>query len=323
VATGRKLLTAADAIYQEEPNAIYLLGILAANDGNFELAAERFAQAAEIAARHPETLADDRNQATYNLAVVLGNLGRHQEAVAAWEQYREYNPDDIEGMKGLAASYRATGQDAMAAELESQIVAAAAVAGGDEDVSTADLYNLGVNAFNDGDYAGAAGAFESVIEREPHNRDALFNLTNAYYGLKDGENLVASAERLLAMDPMNEFTLKLLGEGVRITGDQDRLLQIITDISAAPISIDIVTFAPGADNAVLTAKAIGRQPQDVQGDPIPSTPVNLVFEFMNEAEEVVASQQITIPVLEPGAEHQFQVEGAGEGITWWRYSRQS
>ncbi len=323
VATGRKLLLAADAIYQAEPNAIYLLGILAANDGNFELAAERFRAAADIAAQHPETLAGDRNQATYNLAVVLGNLGRHDEAVAAWQQYREYVPDDIEGMKGLAASYRATGQDDLAAEMESQIMAAASASGGNEDVSTTDLYNLGVNAFNDGDYAAAAGAFQAVIEREPHNRDALFNLTNAYYGLKDGENLVASAEQLLAMDPMNEFTLKLLGEGVRLTGDQDRLLQIITDISAAPISIDIVSFAPGSSNAILTAKAIGREPQDVQGDPIPSTPVNLVVEFMNEAEEVVASQQVTIPVLEPGTEHEFEVEGSGEGITWWRYSRQS
>ena len=44
---------------------------------------------------------------------------------------------------------------------------------------------------------------------------------------------------------------------------------------------------------------------------------------MNEADEVVASQDVTIPILAPDATEEVVVEGQGSGIKWWRYSEAS
>jgi hypothetical protein len=115
----------------------------------------------------------------------------------------------------------------------------------------------------------------------------------------------------------------MLGEGYRLTENQEKLLEIFTAISAAPLTVDIVSFDQAENQASLTAHLIGRQPQDVQGDDIPPAPVTLLVEFLNDAGEVVASEEVTLPVLAPEATDQVVVEGAGSDITWWRYRQTS
>ena len=48
-----------------------------------------------------------------------------------------------------------------------------------------------------------------------------------------------------------------------------------------------------------------------------------MVEFLNDAGDVVDSQEVTLPVLAPEATDQVIVEGTGPGITWWRYSQTS
>ncbi len=101
------------------------------------------------------------------------------------------------------------------------------------------------------------------------------------------------------------------------------LLEIFTEITAAPLTLDVVGFDTDADGAALTATATGRQPQSVDGSNLKATAVTITVEFMNEADEVVATQDVTLPVLAPDATEDIVVEGQGSGITWWRYSKAS
>jgi tetratricopeptide (TPR) repeat protein len=232
--------------------------------------------------------------------------------------------------------------------MEAVLLAAAMSPSGDlEGMSTSDIYNFGVNAFNDGNFATAVEAFGAVLAVEPHNRDAMHNRTNALYagmtelrqeadGLSgeeaaaaeerlqvEAQQLVESAEYLLRYDPLNGDALKLQGEGYRVLKNQEMLLEVFTIITAAPLTLEVVGFEAGADGAVLTANATGRQPQSVDGSNIEATAVTITVEFMNEADEVVASQDVTIPILAPDATEEVVVEGQGSGIKWWRYSEAS
>ncbi len=345
------LLAEANLVYQQEPNALYLTGIMFANSGQPDSAAYYFGRTADVASQHEEFY-EDRDKATFNLAVVQGNTGHWDEAVATWERYLEWTPGDFEAQKGLAKAYRQSGQLEKAAALEGTLLAAAASQTIDtEGMSTSDVYDFGVNAFNDGNYGGAIAAFGTVLVREPHNRDAMYNRANALYALMaatrdqadalraagsaeqaaetgaalmaQAHQLIESSEYLLDHDPLNEDARKLQGEGYRVTENQEKLLEIFTAITAAPMTIQIIEFEHGGDGAVLTAVATGRQPQDIQGDNIEATPVTLIVEFLTDDGEVVSGTEITIPKLAPEATEEIRAEAEGSGITWWRYRQTS
>jgi tetratricopeptide (TPR) repeat protein len=341
------LLRAANDVYQEEPNALYYLGILFANTGEADSAAVYFRASAEVASQN-ETFVEDRNQATFNLGVVLGTMGAWAEAATVWERYLEWVPDDLDATKALAQSYRNSGQDEKAQALEATLLAAATAPSADlSGMSTSDIYNFGVNAFNDGKFSMAAEAFGAVLVEEPHNRDAMYNRSNAIYAVVSGlrqevaalsgeeaataeerlqaeaRRLIESAEYLLAYAPLNGDAMKLQGEGYRVLEDQDRLLEVFTEITAAPVTLEVVGFDSGEGGAVLTANATGRQPQSIDGTNLEATAVTITVEFLNQADEVVASQDVTLPVLAPDATEEVVVEGQGSDITWWRYRQVS
>ena len=206
--------------------------------------------------------------------------------------------------------------------VEAELVAAVG-AGGELDAgaSTGDLFSYGVNAFSAKDYDAAISAFSIVLEREPHNRDAIFNLANSYYAKQDTTQLIAMAQQLVAIDPMNEYAQKLLGEGYRLADKTEELLEVVTAIEASPFNFDVKTFRPTADGASLQAQAIGRVARDIQGSPIPVEPVVLSVEFLAEGGTVVSTEEVTIPALEPEAVHEVIVEGTGAGIVAWRYAK--
>jgi tetratricopeptide (TPR) repeat protein len=92
--------------------------------------------------------------------------------------------------------------------------------------------NVGVNLYNDKKYAEAAEAFAKVAEAEPNNRDALFNLANTYLALKDGPKLLAAAQKLSALEPLSENSLKLVGEGYKQTSKVDDAVKVAEQVLA-------------------------------------------------------------------------------------------
>ena len=135
--------------------------------------------------------------------------------------------------------------------------------------------------------------------------------------------MVESAEYLLQYDPLNGDAMKLRGEGYRVMENQEMLLEVFTEITAAQLVIDVIGFEPGADGAVLTLQATGHKAESVDGSAIKATAVAITVEFLNEADEVVATQDVTLPVLAPDATEEVVIEGQGSGITWWRYHQAS
>ncbi|MGH7535119.1 MAG: tetratricopeptide repeat protein, partial [Gemmatimonadales bacterium] len=205
----------ATIIYRGSPVAFYQLGALFNDAGQPDSAAVYFGRA--VAASEGSTDTTDvkiRNRSAFNQGALLLNGKKYDGAAAAFERYLKWMPNDNEAKRGLASAYRGLGQADKAQALEKEIVSAGGVAGdAGGTAGSADLMNAGVNLYNDKKYPEAAAAFEKAVAAEPYNRDALYNLTNTYLALKEGPELLATAERLAAIEPMSETALKLVGEG--------------------------------------------------------------------------------------------------------------
>jgi tetratricopeptide (TPR) repeat protein len=294
-------------------------------------AAAYFGKAVAAAANATDTTEINiRNRSAFNQGALLLNNRKYPEAVKAFEQYLQWVPNDNEAKRGLAGAYRGAGDVAKAQEIEKQIVASGGAAGGGEaggaggtgaGAGSQDLMNIGVNLYNDKKYAEAAAAFEKVAQAEPYNRDALFNLTNTYLALKDGPKLLAAAQKLTALEPMNENALKLLGEGYKQSKKVNEAVSTAEKVLALPLDVKVTQFVASPAGADLTATATGRQAQTASGKPVPPKPLTLTFEFVNASGGVVASQDVQVPALQPGASQELKAAGQGQGIVGYRYKQ--
>src|SRR5256885_14345429 len=59
-------------------------------------------------------------------------------------------------------------------------------------------------------YRAGARALALALTKNPYRRDALYSLGVGYYQLRDSTNLLAVAQRLVQLDPLNRSSLKLL-----------------------------------------------------------------------------------------------------------------
>lgn len=299
------------------PQSHYNAGVLFANLGMTDSAIVYLKKAKEVAAKNAREFGKDRNAATFNLAAMLQRADRHQEAAEELKAYVAWDPSDVDAKRALAQSLRVIGQAEEAAAIDRELLAAAEASG---TLTAGDIMGMGIAFFNDQKYAEAAEAFGRVLEKEPANRDALFNMANAYYALQDVPNLITAAQRLIAAEPLSEDSWKLLSQGYRLENNQEKLLEAVTRLVEMPTGVNITSFRPAATGAALEAQAMGREAQTLEGKAVPPTAKALVFEFLNDKGEVVATAEAQIPALEPAATHDFSVAVEGAGIMGWRYT---
>jgi tetratricopeptide (TPR) repeat protein len=317
------LLKRAASFYPEAPYAYQNMGIIYFNKKMYDSSAANFEKAiaaAETRAATDTAYASLRTQTTFNLAAVYQNSGRHQDAINALRRYLSWSPDDNDAKRALANSFRAVGQADSAQAIESQLLTSAGAEGAGAGAAV-DVFDIGVKAFNDKNYDEAARAFQQALKDDPRYRDALFNLANTYLQLNNADSLIAVGARLVALDPMNENSLRLLARGYQIKTNADSTLKYVVMISELPFNIEISAFQPAPAQATLAGSATGREAKDVSEKPIAPAPVTLVFEFLDTSGTVVATQEVAVKALPSGEAQQFTVSAEGAGITAWRYKR--
>ena len=308
------LFQQANGIYRGEPNSYSSLAVLFNSSGQPDSAIVYFKQAVSAAGTDPKS-AETRDQSQYNLSALLSNQGRWPEAVAAWQQYLQWKPDDLDGKKAYARALRADGQPDAAAAIERDLIS-----GSGADVPIADLMAAGVNFFNDKNYPEAAATFGRVVKREPWNRDALFNMGNASLGAQDGDGVVTAGLALYAIEPMNENSVKLLAQGYQLKKDQKMIVKYFTEVEALAFNLDIEQLQLQSGGAKVVGTATGRAAKTIDTRPIAPHPVTLVFEFLDAQMAVVATSERTVKALGLGEAAVVEAEGLGTGIVGWRYS---
>ena len=312
-------------LHPSSPLSSYFVAKVLNEKGQTDSAAVYYGMAAAAGEGTTDTsIAKVRNRSAFNQGAIYLNSKKYPEAAAAFERYLKWEPNDVEAKRGLAGAYRGAGQADKAQALEQELVASggAAVGGGAAGGAGAqDLMSVGVNLYNDKKYAEAAKAFEQVATTEPYNREAIYNLTNTYFAMKDGPKLLASAERLAAIEPLNETALKLMGEGYKQTSKVDEAVKTAEKVLALPVDIKVNDFATTPTGATFTATATGRAAQTGAGKPIAAAPVAMTVEFLDAKGAVVATGDAQVPALQEGANHEIKVAGQGAGISAWRYKR--
>lgn len=166
----------------------------------------------------------------------------------------------------------------------------------------------------------AARAFHAGLERSPYSRDGLYNLGNTYLALRETDSTVVDsmlgmAQRLVAVDPMNRNSVRLLAQAWQVKGNGDSALHYVTLAdSLLPVDVTIGNFTTEDQGASVSGIVT-----NYHDTPVDS--MQLVFEFLNQAGDVVGTQTLDIPKLEAGANHPFQLQVTGAGILAWRYRK--
>jgi tetratricopeptide (TPR) repeat protein len=307
----------ASVMFRGLPHVYSNMGVVFANLNKDDSAAAYFQKALVISERDT-SLTEDRNSSALNLAIMYSRQGKHPDAIAMLRKYLAWRPDDTDARRVLASAFRAAGMPDSADALETAMVEAFSKTNLDS-LDTQDLMAVGVSAFNAKRYPEAETAFAKAVQRNPWSRDALYNLANTYFAMKNHEKLVEYSAKLLEMEPMNEDALRLLAQGQRGLSREDEVIKTATRLVVMPFTIDITGFQTGPTKAVLTGDAIGRAPEDAAGKPIKPVPMTLVVEFIDIKGSVIDTEEITVPALKKGDKHPIKLEGTGAAITGWRY----
>ena len=311
------LFREANIIYRDEPQAYSSAAVILANNKMDDSAIVYLQKAADIATA--ANMVEDRNLATFNLAVIFQRQNRNEEAGAALERYLGWVPNDVPAKRALAVIYRATGKVDKAKAIDAEVgvdsTARPAASGQAAPIDTA------IALYNAKKYDTAATAFEQIVAAEPYNRDALYGLANSYVALKKGPQLVQAATRLVAIEPLNNNVVRMLMTGQRLSKKEALANKTAMQLLAMPVSIVVIEFAPAADSAIVTATATAREAQDSRGKPIAAKPFTVIFEFLDNKGTVVGNQEVQVPALKTGETHPIEAKAQGAGISAWRYKQ--
>ena len=183
------------ALFPDDLQILRRLASLEFGSGRYEEAAERLRGAMR---RHP-----DNHEFTYSLGQVLRGLGRGEEAVEVFETVAPTHPLYFEARMQMAIYYEENGQLGLAlAEIDAL-----------RDLRkerSLDFHAASLRA-RSGDFAGGVAMLEALLDEDPDDVDALYQLGVLYGIRKDVEQSLAYMMAVLERDPENAQALNYVG----------------------------------------------------------------------------------------------------------------
>lgn len=313
----------AGAAYQVLANASQAKGDLAGAVGSLEKALGRMGTDVPSA--------QSRATATFNLAVLTRDLALSKEgetrksglrrAADLFKSSADLVPDGPNAGTARAAYARAlqeAGDTVAVAGVYAEMLASTAK------YTALQLFEAGVVLANGKKFEDAAVLYEAGLQMNPAFRDALFNLANVYFAMRQPEKMAPVVERLRAVDPMNPDVLKLAGAVWQERGRQavdpkakrlaqDSTIAYVEKASVLPARVAVNQFSVGRDNkATLTGSVenLGTAVADF----------TVVFELVDKSGAVVGSVTVVTDALASKAMRDFTVQASGAYPISWRYT---
>ena len=81
------------------------------------------------------------------------------------------------------------------------------------------LFNKGTTAYNNDDFESGIGYFKQVLEKDPENRKAVYNLGVGYFELNKFGDALTSFNKAIAMDPRDSLSIQYRGRVYYMLGD--------------------------------------------------------------------------------------------------------
>jgi len=228
-------------------------------------------------------------------------------AIDALKQCLAAYPGELDAATTLATLYGQSGHAAQAAAVFDSLVAHS------KDLDPDALFGPGTRMVGQGLYRPAARALTLGLAKNPYRRDALFSLAVAYYQLHDSTALLPTAQRLLALDPLNRASLKLMAAGWDFRRQRDSTKAYVARADAdLAVEITVLSFVPDSEGAALSAAATNLKAA-------PSNPLHVTFEFLDPAGQVIATQTQDVPAMSPRQSQAFDLKVSGRRVAGWRY----
>lgn len=323
-----RLLERANLIYKERPEAMLNLGNLYAVTGDLDRAIERYREAIALI-RSPlaeeqdedvlENWKENEEIAVNNVAQLLIQAGRNEEAVVAFREILDRDPDNVTAMSNLGAALSQLGREEEAQQLFNALLSRT-------DLDARDFLFAGIGLFQGGDYVGAARAFGRSAELNPGSRDAVFNLSQAaYLAASQAERdtpaeaelwalLEQAGRRLVELDPANENAHRLFAQGLVRTGKEQEAVAILEKMEAMQFEVTETQLQPiSGGGAILTGEVENRSLA-------PGSTVRLRFTFSSLTGQDLGSQEVQVRVGAQGESTRFEIEfDSSTEVNGYRY----
>jgi tetratricopeptide (TPR) repeat protein len=335
--SAEKLIKRADMIYQGSPHTAYFSAIVAQKRNDLDAAIAANKRTLDMIT--PEQAAKEegtgqiRNQVMYNYAVLLAakadmQTGEEQkatarEAAAAYRAFLEAYPNDEQktsAQAGLGRMLGALGDTTAVAGVFSEML------GDPSKYTESQLLEGGTNAFNMKRYDAAAKLFESVLQRNPYYRDALFNLSNTYWSQQQWDKMLPITRRLAQVDPNNPDSWQLLAIAYKGRGD---VAKAAKNLALERAMYDTAVKNVEKKNALASKVAFSQFSHDGPKHTLRGTVENLSakpatytirFEFLDKDGTAVVAKEVTVGPVEAKKTAPFNVEVNQTGIVAFRYA---
>ena len=302
------LYNMANMIYAHRAEAYLNLGVTLAGLGDIEGSIQAWWNALAVIESPDGNPGDDETRerwdtefwmmAQSSLGRLLPSVGRPEEAVAVFEAILERFPDDADAQSSLALALVQSGQGGDALSIFDEILAS-------EDRAPLDYYNAGVSLYSADQRDKAVLAFEKTVARSPMYRDALQNLVQTLHELEDYEAQVPHSERLIELDPFNDYIYVMHVRGLVQVGREPEGVTALAYMQALPFVIDALQIQPLAAGCRVTGVAVNKALD-------PGTSITLRFTFYDNDGNPVGSADTEVTISDPEVAHAFEVTFDGE-----------
>ncbi len=293
----------ANMLYDKRPEAYLNIGSQTVGLGELDESIEAWRSAIAVIESPDADPGDDASRQAWdtefwpmahaNLGQVLVMAERAEEAIIVYETMLERDPDNLQVQSSLALALSSSGQGDDALSIFDDILGA-------EDAAPLDYYNAGVSLYQAERFEQAVEGFEKALERAPMYRDAFQNLAQSLNAMEDYEAQVPYSERLLELDPYNEFGYRMHVRALVGAGRQDDGVAALDIMQALPFVTDNLQLQPMNAGASVSGTIINKTLE-------PGTTVTLRFTFYDNSGNPLGTEDTEVTISDPEVAHTFQL----------------
>ncbi len=298
-----ELFVMANVMYGKRPEAYLNVGAQSAGLGDLEMSIEAWRSAIAVIESPDIDPGDEETRQAWdtefwqmahsNLGQILELDGRPEEAIAVYETILERDPDNSQARSSLALALAAAGQGGDALTIFDEIL-------GRDDAAPLDYFNAGVSLYTADQLEQAVIGFEKALERSPMYRDALQNLTQSLSALEAHEAQVPYSERLLELDPHNEYAYQMHIRALVQVGRQVDGVAALDVMRALPFITDNFQLQPRNSGTTVSGQVINKTLA-------PGTTITLRFTFYDNDGNPIGTEDVEVTISDPEVAHQFRV----------------
>jgi len=256
-------------------------------------------------------VANDRTALSARASAVAGDSaaahGAYDPVIRAFRAYLEAYPDATDAVPGLANLYYQSGRLAEANKAFEAIYPAG------RRIDPEVIIEAGRGALRANAPVAGAALLERGLAERPYQRDALVDLCNAYMVLRDSAHLLPVAQRLMAVDPLNRTTLRLVAGGWDLRGKRDSA-QKYKDLADGGLQVEIAISSLDRDSTGYTLRGVASNAASTG-----SVVQRVTFEFLDAMGNVQVTQSVEVPSLPPQGSRDLELHVPGTALVAWRY----